>query len=99
MAHRRRRDEAASATLEFEGFSFDPVRRALSRDGEEIHVTAKAMDCLVVLIAHRERVVTRAELMDAVWPQIYVDESNLTQNISVLRKALGEGARDHRFEG
>jgi DNA-binding winged helix-turn-helix (wHTH) protein/TolB-like protein len=89
--------QAFPEILEFEGYELDPLHRVLSRDGEVVQVTGKALDCLIALISERERVVTRAELMDAVWAETYVEESNLTQNISVLRRALGEGARDHRF--
>ena len=69
----------------------DPARRLLLRDGRSVSVTAKVFDLLVVLIRSRERVVTRDELMEKVWPGTTVEDGNLSVGISTLRKALGAG--------
>lgn len=83
--------------LRFGEFRLDAVRRRLERRGEPVPLTGKPMDLLLALIAGRDRVLTREELLAAVWPDLIVEEANLTQTISVLRKALGEGPGENRF--
>jgi len=78
----------------FHYFRVDPARRSLFRSGRRVSVTAKVFDLLLVLIRHRERVVTRAELMDRLWPDTTVEDGNLSVGISALRKALGAGPED-----
>lgn len=82
---------------EFGEFRVDPVRRRLLKDGEAIAVTSKAFSLLVVLLERRGEVVGKEELFRRVWPDTYVTEANLTQNVSSLRKALGERAGDRRY--
>lgn len=84
---------------EFGEFRVDPVRRRLLRreGGEPIAVTSKSFSLLVVLLENRGEVVEKEELFRRVWPDTYVTEANLTQNVSSLRKALGERAGDRRF--
>jgi DNA-binding winged helix-turn-helix (wHTH) protein/TolB-like protein/Tfp pilus assembly protein PilF len=82
---------------EFGGFRVDPVRRRLLRSQEQIPLTPKAFSILLVLLERRGQVVEKEELIQAVWPDTYVTEANLTQNISSLRKALGERANDHHY--
>jgi DNA-binding winged helix-turn-helix (wHTH) protein/TolB-like protein len=79
---------------EFGEFRVDPVRRRLLRCGEPIAVTSKSFSLLVVLLERRGEVVEKEELFRRVWPDTYVTEANLTQNVSSLRKALGERAGD-----
>ncbi|HWM89830.1 MAG TPA: tetratricopeptide repeat protein [Thermoanaerobaculia bacterium] len=81
----------------FDGFLVDPVRRRLVRDGETLPVTPKALSILLVLIEHRGEVVDKEELLRRIWPETFVTEANLTQNVSALRKALGERANEHRY--
>jgi DNA-binding winged helix-turn-helix (wHTH) protein/TolB-like protein len=76
----------------------------LTRGDQPLPLGGKAFDVLAMLIHHRDRVVTRAELLEHVWPDVIVEESNLTQTVSVIRKALGDGeyiatvpARGYRF--
>jgi LuxR family transcriptional regulator, maltose regulon positive regulatory protein len=78
----------------FRSFRVDPARRLLLRDGCPVSVTAKLFDLLIVLIRSRERVVTRAELMQELWPDTTVEDGNLSVGISALRKALGSGSDD-----
>lgn len=80
----------------FGEFRVDPVRRRLLRGNDPIAVTSKAFSLLVVLLERRGEVVEKEELFRRVWPDTYVTEANLTQNISSLRKALGERAGDKR---
>jgi len=82
---------------EFEEFRVDPVRRRLIRHGEPVPLTPKAFAILLVLIEKRGEVVEKEDLIQKVWPDTFVTEANLTQNVSALRKALGERAGDSRF--
>ncbi len=82
---------------EFEDFRVDPVRRRLLRAGEPVPLTPKAFAILLVLLDKRGEVVEKEELIQKVWPDTFVTEANLTQNISSLRKALGERAQDSRL--
>ncbi|MFY9825438.1 MAG: tetratricopeptide repeat protein, partial [Thermoanaerobaculia bacterium] len=82
---------------EFGGFRVDPLRRRLLRGQEQISLTPKAFSILLVLLERRGEVVEKEELIQAVWPDTYVTEANLTQNVSSLRKALGERANDHHY--
>lgn len=82
---------------EFDAFRVDPVRRRLLRAGEQVPLTPKAFSILMVLLENQGDVVEKESLIRRVWPDAYVTEANLTQNISALRKALGERANDHRY--
>lgn len=75
---------------EFGPFRLDTVKRRLVRDGEVVSLTPKAFETLLVLVENSGRVVEKDDLMDKVWAGLAVEENNLTQNISALRKALGE---------
>jgi DNA-binding winged helix-turn-helix (wHTH) protein/TolB-like protein/TolA-binding protein len=75
---------------EFGPFRIDSEKRRLVRNGEVVPVTPKAFDTLLALVESRGRVVEKDDLMEKVWPGVAVEENNLTQNISALRKALGE---------
>ncbi|HTQ78762.1 MAG TPA: winged helix-turn-helix domain-containing protein, partial [Thermoanaerobaculia bacterium] len=82
---------------EFDGFRADPVRRRLSRGGEVVALTPKAFSILIALLEKRGQIVLKEDLIQQVWPDTFVTEANLTQNISSLRKALGERANDPRY--
>jgi TolB-like protein/DNA-binding winged helix-turn-helix (wHTH) protein len=74
----------------FRTFTLDPARRAVMRDGLPITVTPKAFDILLYLVEHPNRVVSKQDIMKAVWPDTIVEEANLAVNLSLLRKALGD---------
>lgn len=77
---------------EFGEFRLEPHRRRLSGPGgERLTVTGKAFDALVYLVDHAGELVTRAALSEALWPSVVVEENNLSQAVSVLRRALGDG--------
>ncbi len=76
---------------EFDGFRLDPAQHLLLRDGKPVSLTPKAFELLVVLVESGGRLLTKDNLMKRVWPDSFVEEANLTVNISSLRKALGEG--------
>jgi DNA-binding winged helix-turn-helix (wHTH) protein/tetratricopeptide (TPR) repeat protein len=82
---------------EFGGYRLDPAKRLLLGESGPVPLQPKAFDTLLVLLENRDRVVSKDELMKALWPDAFVEDSNLTQNVFVVRKALGEQAGDHRF--
>src|SRR5882672_9449911 len=82
---------------EFGPFRVDPDRSLLLRGDEPVALTAKAFDTLWVLIQHRQETVSKDDLLKTVWPDTFVEEANLTQHISMLRKALGETPQDRRY--
>jgi eukaryotic-like serine/threonine-protein kinase len=77
--------------FEFGPFRIDTLNRQLWRDGEAVPLKAKAVETLLLLIDRRGDVVEKDELMRELWPDSFVEEANLTQNIYTLRKALGDG--------
>jgi DNA-binding winged helix-turn-helix (wHTH) protein/tetratricopeptide (TPR) repeat protein/TolB-like protein len=81
----------------FDDFIVDPVRRLLLRNGEPVAVTPKAVSLLLALLERPGEVVDKAELFQKIWPDTYVTDANLTQNVSFLRKALGESAQARRY--
>lgn len=74
----------------FGPFYLDTTRRTLMREGVPVPLTPKVFDTLLLLIENNDRVVEKGELMEAIWPDSYVEERNLAQNVFTLRKALGE---------
>src|SRR5215216_6473483 len=85
-----------------EGYSFGPYlldvpRRALLRDGEALALTSKAFDTLLALVRNRDRVVSKDELLQLVWPDAFVSEDSLTQSVSVLRRTLGDRSGQPQF--
>ena len=79
---------AASEVMSFGRFEVLPAARALLLDGENLVIGGRAFDLLVVLLRSRGRVVTKQDIMQSVWPTIFVDESNLRFQMGMLRKAL-----------
>lgn len=82
---------------DFEPFHIDAVKRQLSRSGEILPLTAKAFDTLLILIRNHGRTVSKHEIIEEVWCDTAVEENNLAQQISVLRKLLGDDARHPEF--
>ena len=76
--------------LDFGPYRLDRQARVLLRDGAIVPLTPKVLDTLAVLVEHAGQPVSKEELLRAVWPDTFVEESNLAQNVSVLRKALGQ---------
>src|ERR1700690_446686 len=81
----------------FGQFALDPGRRTLSRADSPVALTPRAFDVLLFLVQNPNRLVTKEELLQAVWGDTFVEEGNLTQYISHLRKALGGNAEDTRL--
>src|SRR6185503_7950941 len=86
-----------SHSYEFGRFRLKTAERILLREGELVPLTPKVFDILITLVEHRGQVVAKDDLMKRVWPSTYVEEGNLTQNISLLRKALGESPGGVQF--
>jgi TolB-like protein/Tfp pilus assembly protein PilF len=80
---------------EFGPFRMDPAERLLMRHGTPVPLTPKAFETLLILVQNSGHVLTKDKLMREVWPDTYVEEANLTQNVFTLRKVLGE-SRDGR---
>jgi TolB-like protein/DNA-binding winged helix-turn-helix (wHTH) protein/Tfp pilus assembly protein PilF len=76
-------------SLYFGPLHLDAANRSLLRDGQPVQLTPKAFDVLFLLARNAGRLVCKDEIMQAVWPDTFVNESNLTQTIFMLRKALG----------
>ena len=84
-------------SYEFGRFRLKVAERVLLREGELVPLTPKVFDILVTLVENGGQVVAKDDLMKRVWPNTFVEEGNLTQNISLLRKALGEAPGGAQF--
>jgi Tol biopolymer transport system component/DNA-binding winged helix-turn-helix (wHTH) protein len=82
---------------EFGPFRLDAAEHLLLRAGETVPLTPKAFDLLLALIERHGRLLEKDELLKLVWPDTFVEEANLASNISLLRKALGEGENGQRY--
>jgi DNA-binding winged helix-turn-helix (wHTH) protein/TolB-like protein/tetratricopeptide (TPR) repeat protein len=82
---------------EFGRFRLDTAQRLLFRDQEVVPLTPKVFEILLVLVQADRHVVGKDDIMTKVWPDTFVEEGNLTQNISMLRKALGDGQDGQTF--
>src|SRR5262245_29672979 len=81
----------------FEDCELDAARFELRRDGAAVHVERQVFDVLAYLLAHRERVVTKSELLDAVWGDRFVSDSTLTSRLKAARRAIGDDGRVQRL--
>ena len=84
---------------EFGEFRLDPLRRVLSAraDGAPLQVTGKIFDTLLLFVERAGQLLHKRTLMEELWPNVVVEESNLTQAIHTLRRLLGERPDDHRY--
>jgi Tol biopolymer transport system component/DNA-binding winged helix-turn-helix (wHTH) protein len=82
---------------EFGPFRLDPFKRRLLRDGEPVPLTPKAFETLLALVQQGGTTVEKDDLMRRVWPGAVVEENNLNQNITALRKCLGDTRRASRY--
>ena len=82
---------------EFGPFRVDPETQVLLRENQPVAITPKTFETLLILVRHSREVVSKDELMSELWPDAFVEEANLSQNIFMLRKALGDTPDDRRY--
>jgi TolB-like protein/DNA-binding winged helix-turn-helix (wHTH) protein/Tfp pilus assembly protein PilF len=87
----------AKVIFEFGSFRLNPAERLLLRDQAPIHLPPKAFDALLVLVENQGHLLEKDDLLRKVWPDTFVEESNLAQHISLLRKALQDGEDGPRY--
>jgi DNA-binding winged helix-turn-helix (wHTH) protein/TolB-like protein/Tfp pilus assembly protein PilF len=90
-------EQRDNRSYEFGRFRLNVAERVLLRDGDVVPLTPKVFDILLTLLESHGEVVSKDDLMKRVWPSTFVEEGNLTQNISLLRKALGESPGGVQF--
>jgi hypothetical protein len=83
--------------IRFDTYELDPDRHLLSRDGEAIHLSPKALQLLGILIDRAPNAMSKRELHELLWPAVYVSETNLAGLISEVRAALSDRGREHRY--
>ena len=94
-----------AGSLRFDRFELQPQERRLLADGAPVTLGARAFDLLLAMAARPGQLLTKAELLDAVWPGLVVEEANLSVQVSTLRKVLGDEliatipGRGYRFTG
>jgi DNA-binding winged helix-turn-helix (wHTH) protein/TolB-like protein/Flp pilus assembly protein TadD len=82
---------------EFGPFHLDPTQRVLRRAEEHIRLSPKIFDLLLFLVQRRGHLVQKEEIINHVWPDSFVEQGNLTNNISILRKELGDTGKDPTY--
>src|SRR5262245_10042537 len=82
---------------DFGPFRVDAAERLLWRDGKALPLKPKTFDLLFVLVRRPGRVIEKDELMQQIWPDSFVEENNLADNIYKLRKVLGDGENGSRY--
>lgn len=93
------RGGGAEPAYRFGPFRLDTSERVLRKGDEHVPLTPKSFDILLLLLKEHGRLVSKGRLMDAVWPDTFVEEKTLTQNIFTLRKVLGpDGTGRHYIE-
>jgi DNA-binding winged helix-turn-helix (wHTH) protein/predicted Zn-dependent protease len=90
-------EQQTAVTYEFGPFLLEPAERRITKESVPVELTAKAFDLLTLLVTRHDRLVTKEEILDAVWGDVSVTESNLTTTISTIRKVLGEDSPQQRY--
>ncbi len=91
-------DESQTSIYAFGEFRLDAAKRLLLKaDDEIVPLMPKAFDTLLYLVRNSGKIIEKEELMREIWADSFVEENNLSQNISILRKTLGERRGEHRF--
>ena len=81
----------------FDCFRVDPEERVLLRDGKPVSLSPKVFDTLLALVERSGHIVRKDELVEIVWPDVYVEENNLTQYVAAARRALGDNRQEQRY--
>src|SRR5512138_3540616 len=84
-------------SYEFASFRIEASEHVLLRDGQIVPLSPKVFETLLVLVENSGHVVDKNELYKQVWPDVVVEETNLTKNISILRKILSAGDAERTF--
>ena len=90
--------DSRARVYRFDSFLFDQAERLLLRDTTRIALTPKVFDLLSVLVESAGHLMTKASLVEKIWPDAFVEEANLSVNIATLRKALGQDTGRHYIE-
>ncbi len=90
-------DDPPVTRLQFGAVTLIPSERVVLKDGQPVPFTPKAFDLLAVLASNPARLLTKEHLMQAVWPDAIVEESNLAYHVFAIRKALGENGDGERY--
>jgi DNA-binding winged helix-turn-helix (wHTH) protein len=90
-------NDPAVLRLQFGAVTLIPSERLVLKDGQPVPFTPKAFDLLAVLASDPARLLTKEHLMQSVWPDAIVEESNLAYHVSAIRKALGENGESERY--
>jgi len=81
----------------FGPFRIDPTERVLRSNGDIVPLTPKVFEMLLALVESSGRVVQKKELLDRIWPGVFVEEANLNVNMSILRRVLGDDSRERQY--
>ena len=90
-------NKALNHFYEFNSFLLEPGKRQLLHNGVRVSLPPKAFDTLLILIQNGGQAVKKDELIKQVWPDSFVDENNLNQYVSLLRKTLSEGGSGENY--
>src|SRR5687768_3636463 len=88
---------SAAHVYEFGDFRLDARKRLLWRAGAKVRLAPRVFETLLFLVENHDTVLDKERLMEAVWPDSIVEENNLTQNISALRRVFGENPGSHHY--
>jgi len=89
--------QARAAAYEFGPFVLDTRQYILLKEGKPVGLAPKTYDTLLLLVRNSGRMLSKEELMKSLWPDSFVEESNLTQQVSTIRRVLGDSASDPRY--
>jgi DNA-binding winged helix-turn-helix (wHTH) protein len=90
-------DTSAGDTWSFGRFRLIPARQLLLRDGVPVRIGSRALDILTILVRRGGELIDKNELIAAVWPDTFVDESNLKVNVCSLRRSLGDTQKPPQY--
>lgn len=81
----------------FGPFSIDPSERVLRNNGDIVPLALKVFEMLLALVESSGRVVQKQELLDRIWPGVFIEEGILNVNMCILRRVLGDNSRKHQY--
>ena len=88
---------SGKSVYEFGSFRLDPAEHVLLRDGEPVPLRPKEFAVLLALVGNHRHVLTKDELLEAVWPGQFIEEGNLNRQISTLRRVLGDTSDEPQY--